>query len=88
MRLKSGRRNSFQSVTTSSESGWPASARSFAGVSALDSNSTLANAGVAYIVLKDWSVRGKGEDLRSLFQTFSREFAAIRDARVVCSARP
>ena len=39
------------------------------GVSALDSNSTLANAGVAYIVLKDWSLRGKGEDLRSLFQT-------------------
>ena len=29
------------------------------GVSALDNNSTLANAGVAYVVLKDWSVRGK-----------------------------
>src|SRR5262245_6784263 len=43
------------------------------GVSALDNNSTLASAGVAYIVLKDWSVRGKGEDLRSLFQTFNRE---------------
>src|SRR5262245_64819428 len=41
------------------------------GVSALDNNSTLASAGVAYIVLKDWSVRGKGEDLRSLFQTFN-----------------
>ena len=34
-----------------------------AGVSALDNNSTLANAGVAYIILKDWSERGKGEDL-------------------------
>ena len=41
------------------------------GVSALDNNSTLANAGVAYVVLKDWSVRGKGEDLRSLFQQFA-----------------
>jgi HAE1 family hydrophobic/amphiphilic exporter-1 len=58
------------------------------GVSALDNNSTLANAGVAYIVLKDWSLRGKGEDLRSLFQTFNREFAAIRDARVVVFPPP
>ena len=53
------------------------------GVSALDNNSTLANAGVAYVVLKDWSQRGKGEDLRSLFQTFNREFAAIEEARIV-----
>jgi hydrophobic/amphiphilic exporter-1 (mainly G- bacteria), HAE1 family len=58
------------------------------GVSALDNNSTLANAGVAYIVLKDWSVRGKGEDLRSLFQTFNREFAAVKDARVVVFPPP
>jgi HAE1 family hydrophobic/amphiphilic exporter-1 len=53
------------------------------GVSALDSNSTLANAGVAYVILKDWSKRGKGEDLRSLFVQFSREFAAINEARIV-----
>ena len=58
------------------------------GVSALDNNSTLANAGVAYIVLKDWSLRGKGEDLRSLFQTFNREFAAIEEARVVVFPPP
>src|SRR5262249_1823269 len=50
------------------------------GISALDSNSTLANAGVAYVVLKDWSERGNGEDLRSLFQTFNREFAVIQEA--------
>ena len=31
-----------------------------AGVSALDNNSSLANAGVAYIILKDWSQRDKG----------------------------
>src|ERR1700761_7282942 len=34
-----------------------------AGISVLDNSSSLANAGVAYIVLKDWSQRGKGEDL-------------------------
>jgi HAE1 family hydrophobic/amphiphilic exporter-1 len=58
------------------------------GVSALDNNSTLANAGVAYIVLKDWSVRGKGGDLRSLFPTLNRELAVIRDARIVVFPPP
>jgi HAE1 family hydrophobic/amphiphilic exporter-1 len=58
------------------------------GVSALDNSSTLANSGVAYVVLKDWSVRGKGEDLRSLFAQFNREFAAIQDARIVTFPPP
>src|SRR5206468_4631406 len=58
------------------------------GVSALDNNSTLANSGVAYVVLKDWSVRGKGQDLRSLFQQFNRDFAAISEARVVVFPPP
>src|SRR5499427_3979146 len=58
------------------------------GVSALDNNSTLANAGVAYVVLKDWSERGKGEDLLSLFQQFNRDFAAIEQARIVVFPPP
>ncbi|MFL6799274.1 MAG: efflux RND transporter permease subunit [Xanthobacteraceae bacterium] len=58
------------------------------GVSPLDNNASLANAGVAYIVLKDWSLRGKGEDLRSLFTTFNREFAAVREGRVVVFPPP
>jgi hydrophobic/amphiphilic exporter-1 (mainly G- bacteria), HAE1 family len=58
------------------------------GVSALDNNSTLANAGVAYVVLKDWSERGKNEDLRSLFQQFNRDFAAITAARIVVFPPP
>jgi HAE1 family hydrophobic/amphiphilic exporter-1 len=58
------------------------------GVSALDNNSTLANSGVAYVVLKDWSKRGKGEDLRSLFAQFNREFAAISEARIVTFPPP
>src|ERR1700712_3829980 len=33
------------------------------GISALDSSSSLANAGVAYLILKEWSERGAGEDL-------------------------
>ena len=34
-----------------------------AGMSALDNNASLANAGVAYVILKDWDERGKGQDL-------------------------
>src|SRR5207248_666443 len=40
------------------------------------------------IVLKDWSERGSGEDLLSLFNTFNRELAAVRDARVVVLPPP
>jgi hydrophobic/amphiphilic exporter-1 (mainly G- bacteria), HAE1 family len=48
----------------------------------------LPNAGVAYVVLKDWSVRGKGEDLLSLFQQFNRDFAVITEARIVVFPPP
>ena len=39
------------------------------GMSALDNNASLANAGAVYVVLKDWSERGKGTgaDLRTLY---------------------
>src|SRR6266496_2763226 len=65
-----------------------ANVTAISGVSALDNNSTLANSGVAYVVLKDWSERGKGEDLRSLFQQFNRDFAAITEARIVVFPPP
>jgi hydrophobic/amphiphilic exporter-1 (mainly G- bacteria), HAE1 family len=58
------------------------------GVSALDNSSTLANSGVAYIMLKDWSKRGPGEDLLSLLNTFNRELAAVREARIVVFPPP
>jgi HAE1 family hydrophobic/amphiphilic exporter-1 len=58
------------------------------GISALDNNSTLANAGVAYIILKDWSLRGKGEDLASLYQTLNRSLADMEDGRVLVLPPP
>ena len=58
------------------------------GVSALDNNSPLANAGVAYVVLKDWSKRGKGEDLRSLFENLNRELGIVKDARLIALPPP
>jgi hydrophobic/amphiphilic exporter-1 (mainly G- bacteria), HAE1 family len=53
------------------------------GVSALDGNASLANAGVIYLTLTDWDQRykSKGQDLKSLYQTLSRNLE-IESARV------
>jgi len=37
-----------------------------AGISPLDNNASLASAGAIYVVLKDWSVRGRAEGLRAI----------------------
>ncbi|GGI76406.1 efflux RND transporter permease subunit [Legionella impletisoli] len=37
------------------------------GISLLDNNTPLANAGVIYVMFKDWSERGKDEDLRAMY---------------------
>jgi HAE1 family hydrophobic/amphiphilic exporter-1 len=59
-----------------------------AGISALDNSASLANAGVAYIVLKDWDARGKGEDLRSLVYGLNDKMAAVIEARVLVLPPP
>jgi HAE1 family hydrophobic/amphiphilic exporter-1 len=43
------------------------------GISVLDNNASLPSAGLAYVILKDWSVRekGKGQDLLSLYRGLS-----------------
>ena len=61
---------------------------SIAGISALDSSSSLANAGVAYLILKEWSERGKGEDLRSLVVGLNQKLAAISEARIIVLPPP
>jgi hydrophobic/amphiphilic exporter-1 (mainly G- bacteria), HAE1 family len=57
---------------------------SIAGVSALDNSASLANAGIAYVVLKDWSKR---DDLRTLFPRISNALAVV-DARVIVLPPP
>ena len=52
-----------------------------AGISVLDNSASLANAGVAYIILKPWSERGAGEDLLSLFVGLNRSLGEIQVAR-------
>jgi hydrophobic/amphiphilic exporter-1 (mainly G- bacteria), HAE1 family len=52
------------------------------GVSILDNMSHLANAGVAFVILDDWGVRGKqkGEDLRSIYLHLSRSLQEVKQA--------
>ncbi len=61
-----------------------------AGVSALDNSATLANAGVAYIILKDWGEREKqnGQDLLSLFTSLNQSLSAIEEARIIVMPPP
>ena len=59
-----------------------------AGLSALDNNSSLANAGLAYIMLKDWSERGKGEDLASLYAKLNASLASSGEARTIVLPPP
>jgi hydrophobic/amphiphilic exporter-1 (mainly G- bacteria), HAE1 family len=54
------------------------------GISVLDNNASLANAGVAYVVLKDWSAR---PDLRTVFPRISQALANV-DARVTVLPPP
>jgi HAE1 family hydrophobic/amphiphilic exporter-1 len=58
------------------------------GISALDNSASLANAGVAYIVLKDWSKRGAGGDLRSLVYGLNDAMASVAEARVLVLPPP
>jgi hydrophobic/amphiphilic exporter-1 (mainly G- bacteria), HAE1 family len=59
-----------------------------AGISALDNSASLANAGVAYIILKDWAARGPGEDLRSLVYGLNDKVSTIMEARTLVLPPP
>ncbi len=60
------------------------------GVSILDNMAQLANAGVAFVVLDDWSKRLKnqGQDLRSIAQSLQRATADLPDGRSIILAPP
>ncbi len=58
------------------------------GVSPLDNNASLANAGIIYLMFKDWSVRRKGEDLRSIYDEISGRLARFPDAKTMMLVPP
>ncbi|HAT1822531.1 TPA: multidrug efflux RND transporter permease subunit [Legionella pneumophila] len=58
------------------------------GISLLDNNSLLPNAGVIYVIFKDWSVRGKSENLRALYTKFNAMAKETLDAKVLVVVPP
>jgi HAE1 family hydrophobic/amphiphilic exporter-1 len=68
----------------------PAVARTIAigGVSPLDNNASLSNAGIVYLMFKDWSERKKGEDLRSIYGDLTARLRTYPDARTMVLVPP
>ena len=60
------------------------------GMSVLDNSATLSSAGVAYVILKDWGVRGKakGEDLRSIYMHLQGALDKLPDATALVIVPP
>ncbi len=64
--------------------GIPGSAHAIAigtgGPSPLDGDVSLANAGIVYVMLKNWSDRGKGEDLAAISGRLVRDLSTVQEA--------
>lgn len=59
------------------------------GISVLDGSASLSNAGVAYVILKDWSERpGKDQGLLGMYQALSAAVAPIQEAITVVVPPP
>ncbi len=58
------------------------------GISVLDNSSSLSNAGVLYVMFKDWSVRGKNEDLLSLYTKLNKIAAKTLSAKILVMVPP
>ncbi len=58
------------------------------GISPLENNASLANSGIVYFLLKDWGERGKGEDLRSIYENLNRKLVNFQDASTLVLVPP
>jgi len=58
------------------------------GLSAVNNNASLANAGVVYVILSDWSVREQGEDLLSLYNKLTELTANLPDGEAMVLPPP
>lgn len=65
-----------------------ANAISIDGISLLDNNGNLANAGILYIIFKDWSERGKAQNLQSLYIKLNEIAAKTMDAQITVIVPP
>ncbi len=58
------------------------------GISPLDNNASLANAGIVYFMLKDWSARGPDQNLKAIYSNLSRALADFQDAATLVLVPP
>lgn len=58
------------------------------GLSALNNNAGLANAGILYVILTDWSARKDGEDLLSLYTKLNQLTADLPDGQALVLPPP
>ena len=59
-----------------------------AGLAALNDSASLSSAGVAYVILKDWDQRKKGEDLLGLYKGLSARVQTIPDGTALVIPTP
>src|SRR5262252_5256356 len=52
------------------------------GPSPLDGDVSLANAGIVYLMLKNWDQRGKNEDLQHIHRSLSERLPTVQEAQV------
>jgi hydrophobic/amphiphilic exporter-1 (mainly G- bacteria), HAE1 family len=58
------------------------------GASLFDNSASLANAGIAYVILKDWSRRGAGEDPLTIFKALQSGLDTMQDASAIVIPPP
>ncbi|MFC3908089.1 efflux RND transporter permease subunit [Legionella dresdenensis] len=71
-----------------SKVGGVANVISIDGVSLLDNNTSLANAGILYVMFKDWSERGEGEGLLPLYTKLNDIATKTLSAKVMVIVPP
>lgn len=58
------------------------------GISPIDNNASLANAGIIYIMLEPWKVRGKKEGLLPIYDSISKAVAGVQEANSLVLVPP
>ena len=52
------------------------------GPSPLDGDVSLANAGIVYLMLKNWDERGQNENIEHIYRNLSERLATVQEARI------
>jgi hydrophobic/amphiphilic exporter-1 (mainly G- bacteria), HAE1 family len=58
------------------------------GVSAIDNNASLANAGIAYVILKDWDDRTAQNNLLQIYEELNTKLSQIQSAQIIVLPPP